>query len=230
MGQLAQPRQALPSLALSRTPLPSRMLRSRPTASPAPISSNSLRRDVLTRAVETYTRDVSATPRLIQHKNEAFWFYRFLSIVYDHIVNPGHWTEDMRADALSVAKLDSPDLKVSGISILGSNYLQEGTHAGTSATPAHTSCIRIRRIIFNCTCCAIDIQVVDVGGGTGFCTLGVVEHVKPENVTLIDQSPHQLAKAKQKPQLKGVTILEVRCPQLCQHCHPIAAASSAPHA
>ncbi len=71
-----------------------------------------MRRDVLTRAVETYTRDVSSTPRLIQHKNEAFWFYRFLSIVYDHIVNPGHWTEDMRADALSVAKLDSPDLKV----------------------------------------------------------------------------------------------------------------------
>lgn len=28
-------------------------------------------------------------PRLIQHKAEAFWFYRFLSIVYDHIVNPG---------------------------------------------------------------------------------------------------------------------------------------------
>jgi hypothetical protein len=103
---------------------------------------------------------------------QAFWFYRFLSIVYDHIVNPGwfkqldnstasscepdarisfpcnsqncssilrcaprahvqvylnamcmrapgllhwlagHWTEDMRTDALVPAKLDSPDLKV----------------------------------------------------------------------------------------------------------------------
>jgi ubiquinone/menaquinone biosynthesis C-methylase UbiE len=30
-------------------------------------------------------------------------------------------------------------------------------------------------------------QVVDVGGGTGFCTLGVVKTVPPENVTLIDQ-------------------------------------------
>jgi hypothetical protein len=50
---------------------------------------------------------------------------------------------------------------------------------------------------------------VDVGGGTGFCTLGVVERVRAENVTLIDQSPHQLAKARAKPQLKGVTILEV---------------------
>ena len=49
--------------------------------------------------------------RFIQHKEEAFWFYRFLSIVYDKVVNPGHWTEDMREDALSVAKLDSPSLK-----------------------------------------------------------------------------------------------------------------------
>jgi MPBQ/MSBQ methyltransferase len=53
-------------------------------------------------------------------------------------------------------------------------------------------------------------QVVDVGGGTGFCTLGVVKTVKAENVTLIDQSPHQLAKAKQKPALQDVTIMEVR--------------------
>ena len=50
--------------------------------------------------------------RFIQHKEEAFWFYRFLSIFYDKVVNPGHWTEDMREDALSVAKLDSPSLKV----------------------------------------------------------------------------------------------------------------------
>lgn len=49
---------------------------------------------------------------LIQHKEEAFWFYRFLSIVYDKVVNPGHWTIDMRTDALEPAKLDSPDLKV----------------------------------------------------------------------------------------------------------------------
>lgn len=42
---------------------------------------------------ESYSRDFSAAPRLIQHKNEAFWFYRYLSQVYDHIVNPGHWTE-----------------------------------------------------------------------------------------------------------------------------------------
>jgi MPBQ/MSBQ methyltransferase len=50
--------------------------------------------------------------RLIQHKKEALTFYRFLSIVYDKIVNPGHWTEDMRDEALQPAKLDSPDLDV----------------------------------------------------------------------------------------------------------------------
>jgi MPBQ/MSBQ methyltransferase len=36
----------------------------------------------------------------------------------------------------------------------------------------------------------------------------VVKTVKPENVTLVDQSVHQLAVAKKKPELKGVTILE----------------------
>lgn len=53
------------------------------------------------------------------------------------------------------------------------------------------------------------MQVVDVGGGTGFCTLGIVKSVPGSNVTLIDQSPHQLAKAKAKPALKDVTIMEV---------------------
>ena len=76
--------------------------------------------------------------------------HRFLSIVYDTIVNPGHWTEEMRKDALLPAKLEWPHL-----------------------------------------------DTVDVGGGTGFCTIGIIEAgVKPENVVLIDQSPHQLAKAR----------------------------------
>lgn len=52
-------------------------------------------------------------------------------------------------------------------------------------------------------------QVIDVGGGTGFCTLGIVKTVKPRNVTLVDQSPHQMAKAKKKPLLEGVTFVEV---------------------
>lgn len=99
--------------------------------------------------------------RFIQHKKEAFWFYRFLSIVYDHIINPGHWTEDMRDDALEPADLNDRNL-----------------------------------------------VVVDVGGGTGFTTLGIVKHVDAKNVTLLDQSPHQLAKAKEKEPLKDCRIIE----------------------
>ena len=38
--------------------------------------------------------------RLIQHKREAFWFYRFLSLGYDRWVNPLFWTPAMRALAL----------------------------------------------------------------------------------------------------------------------------------
>jgi MPBQ/MSBQ methyltransferase len=60
----------------------------------------------------TYGRDLSSAPRLIQHKNEAKEFYKWLSLVYDTIVNPGHWTAEMRDDALEPAQLDSRDLKV----------------------------------------------------------------------------------------------------------------------
>ncbi|GMP90833.1 hypothetical protein CsSME_00041793 [Camellia sinensis var. sinensis] len=100
-------------------------------------------------------------PRFIQHKKEAFWFYRFLSIVYDHVINPGHWTEDMRDDALEPADLSDRNL-----------------------------------------------IVVDVGGGTGFTTLGIIRRVDAKNVTILDQSPHQLAKAKQKEALKECKIVE----------------------
>jgi hypothetical protein len=69
-----------------------------------------------------------------------------------------------------------------------------------------------------CSAWCMLVQVVDVGGGTGFCTLGVVKTIKPENVTLIDQSPHQLEKARQKPGLKGVTIMEVRPDEHAPEC------------
>ncbi|KAJ7954817.1 2-methyl-6-phytyl-1,4-hydroquinone methyltransferase, chloroplastic-like [Quillaja saponaria] len=103
----------------------------------------------------------ASQPRFIQHKKEAFWFYRFLSIVYDHVINPGHWTEDMRDEALEPADLYDRNM-----------------------------------------------TVVDVGGGTGFTTLGIVKHVDAKNVTILDQSPHQLAKAKQKEPLKECKIIE----------------------
>lgn len=52
------------------------------------------------------------------------------------------------------------------------------------------------------------MKVVDVGGGTGFTTLGIIKHVDPKNVTILDQSPHQLDKARQKEAFKECTIIE----------------------
>ncbi len=92
--------------------------------------------------------------RLLQHKTEAYWFYRVLSLVYDRWVNPLFWTPAMRESALAHGALDEPD-----------------------------------------------VRVVDVGAGTGFTTEGIVERVTPANVTMLDQSPHQLARARAKPAL-----------------------------
>ncbi|CAK9150975.1 unnamed protein product [Ilex paraguariensis] len=141
------------------------------------IGSEFHRKCFLSKGLVSYTRNFNAKtrtlncslsssrpvsqPRFIQHKKEAFWFYRFLSIVYDHVINPGHWTEDMRDEALEPADLYD------------------------------------RNMI-----------VVDVGGGTGFTTLGIIKHVDAKNVTILDQSPHQLAKAKQKEPLKECKIIE----------------------
>jgi MPBQ/MSBQ methyltransferase len=98
--------------------------------------------------------------RLIQHKKEAYWFYRFLSLGYDDWVNPLFWTPRMRSEALAAARLDRRDL-----------------------------------------------SVLDAGAGTGFTTAGIVERVDPARVTMLDQSPHQLARAARRPALAGVRRL-----------------------
>jgi len=98
--------------------------------------------------------------RLLQHKAEAYWFYRVLSRVYDRWVNPLFWTPAMRATALGAAALDDRSL-----------------------------------------------LTLDVGAGTGFTTEGIVEHVDPDRVTMLDQSPHQLARAERKPRLDRCTKL-----------------------
>lgn len=46
-----------------------------------------------------------------------------------------------------------------------------------------------------------DLQTLDVGAGTGFTTEGIVAKVQPQYVTMLDQSPDQLAKAKAKSTL-----------------------------
>jgi MPBQ/MSBQ methyltransferase len=98
--------------------------------------------------------------RLIQHKREAYWFYRVLSLGYDEWVNPLFWTPAMRWRALAAARLDRRDL-----------------------------------------------NVLDAGAGTGFTTEGIVALVDPSSVTMLDQSPHQLARAARRPALAGVRRL-----------------------
>jgi MPBQ/MSBQ methyltransferase len=98
--------------------------------------------------------------RLIQHKREAYWFYRVVSLGYDEWINPLFWTARMRADALGVARLDRRDL-----------------------------------------------SVLDAGAGTGFTTEGIVDLVDASGVTMLDQSPHQLARAARRPGLAGVRRL-----------------------
>ena len=98
--------------------------------------------------------------RFIQHKAEARWFYRVVSLGYDRWINPLFWTEPMRDAALAPARLDDPDL-----------------------------------------------DVVDVGAGTGFATEAIVRTVSPARVTMVDQSPHQLARARAKSSLAAVTKL-----------------------
>jgi MPBQ/MSBQ methyltransferase len=51
------------------------------------------------------------------------------------------------------------------------------------------------------------LEVVDVGAGTGFATEAIVTAAQPERVTMLDQSPHQLARARRKRALDGVTKL-----------------------
>jgi MPBQ/MSBQ methyltransferase len=94
------------------------------------------------------------TMGLIQHKKEAYWFYRFVSPVYDRWVNPLFWTPELRGAALRLARLDDRGLRT-----------------------------------------------LDVGAGTGFSTLGIVEQIEPKAVTMLDQSHDQLRRADAKSEL-----------------------------
>ncbi|WP_168797413.1 methyltransferase domain-containing protein [Neolewinella litorea] len=64
--------------------------------------------------------------RLMQHKREAFWFYRYLSNFYDKLVNPLFWTEPMREKALSIVDWSEGDaLKVLDVGS-GTGFTTEG--------------------------------------------------------------------------------------------------------
>src|ERR687893_327532 len=63
--------------------------------------------------------------RFIQHKREAYWFYRVLSPLYDRWVNPMFWTPAMRAAALELARLDDRDLRLLDVGA-GTGFSSEG--------------------------------------------------------------------------------------------------------
>src|ERR671915_2030651 len=62
--------------------------------------------------------------RFIQHKREAYWFYRVLSPLYDRWVNPMFWTAPMRTAALELARLDG-ELRVLDVGA-GTGFSTEG--------------------------------------------------------------------------------------------------------
>jgi MPBQ/MSBQ methyltransferase len=51
------------------------------------------------------------------------------------------------------------------------------------------------------------LETLDVGAGTGFATEGVIQHVEPARVTMLDQSPDQLRRAREKPALSACSKL-----------------------
>jgi MPBQ/MSBQ methyltransferase len=58
------------------------------------------------------------------------------------------------------------------------------------------------------------LDVVDVGAGTGFAAEGIVALADAERLTLLDQSPHQLARARAKPELARCAIVRGDAEQL----------------
>jgi MPBQ/MSBQ methyltransferase len=72
--------------------------------------------------------------RFIQHKREAYWFYRVLSPLYDRWVNPMFWTPAMRSSALELARLDARDLRVLDVGA-GTGFSSEGIvkHVGAAS-------------------------------------------------------------------------------------------------
>lgn len=53
-----------------------------------------------------------------------------------------------------------------------------------------------------------DLDVIDVGAGTGFTTEAIVASVAPARVLMVDQSPHQLARARRKPTLAACAKMQ----------------------
>ena len=63
--------------------------------------------------------------RFVQHKREAYWFYRVLSPLYDRWINPLFWTPAMRSAALDLARLDDRGLRTLDVGA-GTGFSSEG--------------------------------------------------------------------------------------------------------
>ena len=73
--------------------------------------------------------------RFIQHKAEAYWFYRVVSLGYDRWINPLFWTAEMRDEALAIAGLDAPGIEVADVGA-GTGFTTAGILARRSPPSA----------------------------------------------------------------------------------------------
>ncbi len=72
----------------------------------------------------------------LRHKEEAYWFYRYLSIVYDNYVNPWFWDIPMRDKALAIAELSDSKLSVAEVGA-GTGFTTEGITQFVPAAQIH---------------------------------------------------------------------------------------------
>ena len=63
--------------------------------------------------------------RFIQHKAEALWFYRVVSLGYDRWINPLFWTAPMRDAALALARARRPRPRGRSTSGAGTGFTTE---------------------------------------------------------------------------------------------------------
>ncbi|MEL7162987.1 MAG: methyltransferase domain-containing protein, partial [Bacteroidota bacterium] len=77
--------------------------------------------------------------RLMQHKREAYWFYRYLSVFYDKLVNPLFWTARMRERSLEIGYWDDgEELTVIDVGS-GTGFTTEGIV--TRVPAANVTCV-----------------------------------------------------------------------------------------
>lgn len=136
--------------------MPSEMLDQVPTPAHRPCRSLS---NLSEEASRMYSNLEVITLPFVQHTRAACWFYRFLSIVYGTYINLLFWTERMRTHALTLTRLDEPNL-----------------------------------------------QIIDVGAGTGFTTQWIVQFVNSRQITCVDQRSASAEESESQARLERLHI------------------------